>query len=58
MRETFNWLRPADRNEAQAHRLDLRAEAIALCTCAIDNLWTLTGEEHPGSRQLGYPVGN
>ena len=58
MREAFNWLRHADRNEAQARRLNLRSEAVALCARAIDNLWTLTGEEHPASRQLGYPVGN
>jgi len=58
MRETFNWLRHADRDEAQVRRLNLRAEAVALCTRAIDNLWTLTGEQHPAARQLGYPVGN
>lgn len=58
MRETFNWLRHADRDEVQTRRLNLRAEAVALSTRAIDNLWTLTGEEHPASQQLGYPVGN
>lgn len=57
MRETFNWLRHADRDEAQARRLNLKAEAVALCTRAIDNLWALEGEEHPASRDLGFPVG-
>jgi len=56
MRETFNWLRHADRDEVQTRRLNLRAEAVALCTRAIDNLWALVGEEHPASRGLGYPV--
>jgi hypothetical protein len=58
MRETFNWLRHADRDEAQTRRLNLKSEAVALCTRAIDNLWELTGDEHPLSRALGYPVGN
>lgn len=58
MREAFNWLRHADRDESQRRRLNLKAEAIALCTRAIDNLWSLTGEEHPSSGRLGYPVGN
>jgi hypothetical protein len=57
MREAFNWLRHANRDEAQSRRLNLRAEAVSICTRAIDNLWTLTGEEHPASKRLGYPLG-
>lgn len=58
MREAFNWLRHSDRDEAQTRRLNLRAEAVAVCMRAIDNLCELTGEEHYASHVLGYPVGN
>lgn len=57
MREAFNWLRHADRMEAQARRLNLKAEALAVCMRAIDNLWELTGQEHPAAARLGFPVG-
>lgn len=59
IRHTFNWLRHADKvGEPQTKRLNLRAEAVALCMRAVDNLWELTGEEHPAARELGYPVGS
>ena len=58
MRDVYNWLRHDDRGDAVERRLDWRQEALHICMRAVDNLFEVTGREHPRARELGYPVGN
>lgn len=58
MRDVYNWLRHDDRGDALERRLDWRQEAVHICMRAVDNLFEVTGQEHPRVRELGYPVGN
>ena len=55
---TATRLRHDDRGDPVERRLDWRQEALNICMRAVDNLFEVTGKQHPRVRELGYPVGN
>ncbi|WP_431274458.1 hypothetical protein ACQ858_20975 [Variovorax ureilyticus] len=58
MRSAYNWLRHADKDDGFERRLDWKKEAVHIAMRAIDNLYALTGKDHPRRPELGYPLGS
>ncbi|MDG0856360.1 hypothetical protein [Roseateles puraquae] len=53
IRSTFNWLRHNDDpDEAQSREWDAQQEAAAIVERAMENLFRLTGSDHPRYQEL------